>query len=536
MSSQNNQTEMQYKDSKHYKKEIGFWGYVMLNVGTMIGSGILLLPFATAAYAGPYIWAGWLIAGILVVFIILVYSKLVELYPVTGGMSRYPYYSHGGLTSFLASVNSIFYYSLIIVPIEAQATVNYLNLFWPVFLTPSGPTPLGYLIEVLIVIIIAVIIYFGIKWVSGTNFALTVIKLSLVLFFGLFMFAFFWSPQNFTDPQIAYSPKGIPGIFAAAGMSLFAYIGFRRTAIYAGEAKDIKVLNKSEIVAWAIVIVIYVFMTIALIGAINWEKLAPIAAKQGINLYPGNWGGIGSLSGPFAAMALGFGIIWLYYLFLLDGIISPNGVSIVELGGIPRLFYAAAKTKYMPKSFLNVDKKTGTPVLGLIVATIISIVFLFVIPLYRQSVDIFVAGSNVLFATGPPAVVAVLKRKGINPGYYSIIAPLAMITSSLMIYWSGFPYSLYGVVAIFALVPMFWYYVHKGEARGDWKNGLWYIVYIIVMVAISGLGDPTFGGIGVIPFPLDFVIIIVLAIIFYYWAVESRLPNDPEEAEDVVVE
>ncbi|MGC8709621.1 MAG: APC family permease, partial [Thermoplasmata archaeon] len=159
----------QYQDSKHYKKEVGFWGNVMLNVGAMIGSGILLLPFVTSAYAGPYIWISWLIAGFLVLPIILIYSKLIEMYPVTGGMSRYPYYSHGGFTSFLASVNSIFYYSLIIVPIEAQATVRYLNAFWPVFLTSSAaPTAIGYLTEVIIVIVIALIIYFGIKWVSGT--------------------------------------------------------------------------------------------------------------------------------------------------------------------------------------------------------------------------------------------------------------------------------------------------------------------------------------------------------------------------------
>lgn len=525
----------QYLDSKHFKKEVGFWGNVMLNVGAMIGSGILVLPFVTSAYAGPYIWLSWLIAGLLILPVILVYSKLIEMYPVTGGMSRYPYYSHGGFTSFLASVNSIFYYSLIIVPIEAQATVIYLNLFWPVFLTSgAAPTPIGYLTEVIIVVVIALIIYFGIKWVSGTNFALTLIKLLLVVMFGIIMISFFFSPVNFTDPKIAYLPKGVPGIFAAAGMSIFAYIGFRRTAIYAGEAKDIKALNRTEIVAWAIVIVIYIFMTIALIGAINWDKLAPIAQKQGINLYPGNWTGIGSLSGPFAAMALGFGLIWLYYLFLLDGLISPNGVSIVELGGVPRLFYAASKTRYMPKALMKVDKKTGTPVWGLVVSAIIGIAFLFLIPLYRQSVDVLIAGSNILFATGPAAVAGVLARKKIKaPLYLWVIGPLAMIASSLIFYWAMFPYTLYGVIAIFVLIPMFYYYVRKKEARGDWKNGLWYIVYIIMMVIVSYLGETTFGGLGTLSFPYDFVVIIIIAIIFYFWAMKSRLSVDPEEAPDI---
>ncbi|MFP3318793.1 MAG: hypothetical protein RXP98_06425 [Thermoplasmata archaeon] len=44
----------QYQDSKHYKKEVGFWGNVMLNVGAMIGSGILLLPFVTSPVANSF--------------------------------------------------------------------------------------------------------------------------------------------------------------------------------------------------------------------------------------------------------------------------------------------------------------------------------------------------------------------------------------------------------------------------------------------------------------------------------------------------
>ncbi|MEM2200094.1 MAG: amino acid:proton symporter, partial [Thermoplasmata archaeon] len=77
------------------------------------------------------------------------------------------------------------------------------------------------------------------------------------------------------------------------------------------------------------------------------------------------------------------------------------------------------------------------------------------------------------------------------------------------------------------------YYVRKGEARGDWKNGLWYIIYIIIMVIISYTGDTTFGGLGILSFPYDFLVIIIVGIVFYYLAMVSRLPVDPEEAKDI---
>ena len=53
------------------------------------------------------------------------------------------------------------------------------------------------------------------------------------------------------------------------------------------------------------------------------------------------------------------------------------------------------------------------------------------------------------------------------------------------------------------------------------------------MVIINYTGDTTFGGLGILSFTYDFLVIIIVGIVFYYLAMVSRLPVDPEEAKDI---
>lgn len=59
-------------------------------------------------------------------------------------------------------------------------------------------------------------------------------------------------------------------------------------------------------------------------------------------------------------------------------------------------------------------------------------------------------------------------------------------------------------------------------------------MYLIVMALFSYIGSEKFGGINVIKYGWDFVFLVVLSIIFYYWGVKSAWENQYlKEAEDV---
>ncbi|WP_287961314.1 amino acid permease, partial [Acidiplasma sp.] len=100
------------KQDKRLRKALNTWDLYFLSLGGIIGSGWLFAAAASAGTTGPAATLSWLIGGILVLFIALVYAELGSMIPRTGAISRYGHYSHGGVaglffgwTYFLSAVS-----------------------------------------------------------------------------------------------------------------------------------------------------------------------------------------------------------------------------------------------------------------------------------------------------------------------------------------------------------------------------------------------------------------------------------------------
>jgi hypothetical protein len=52
------------------------------------------------------------------------------------------------------------------------------------------------------------------------------------------------------------------------------------------------------------------------------------------------------------------------------------------------------------------------------------------------------------------------------------------------------------------------------------------VVYLLCMMTISYLGSEKFGGLNVIPFGWDMVIITCLSLVFYSWAIKSGFQTE----------
>ena len=73
-------------------------------------------------------------------------------------------------------------------------------------------------------------------------------------------------------------------------------------------------------------------------------------------------------------------------------------------------------------------------------------------------------------------------------------------------------------------LPIYFYYEYKAKNSDTWKafkSALWLIVYLIFISLISYAGSHEFNGAGWISYPWDFVVIIGVSLIFYYWGVKS---------------
>lgn len=183
---------------KQLRKALSRWEMLFLSLGGVIGSGWLFGPLKAASFAGAAAILSWIIAGILVLFIGLAYAELSSAMPKTGGIVRYPHYSHGGFTGYL--MTWAYFLSAASVPaIEAVAVVTYLAALVPSLTYLNGVLmPLGIITAYVLLIIFFFIQYVGVNWTGLiTHIAgwwkLIVPTLSVVL-----LLAFDFNPSNFT--------------------------------------------------------------------------------------------------------------------------------------------------------------------------------------------------------------------------------------------------------------------------------------------------------------------------------------------------
>jgi hypothetical protein len=69
-------------------------------------------------------------------------------------------------------------------------------------------------------------------------------------------------------------------------------------------------------------------------------------------------------------------------------------------------------------------------------------------------------------------------------------------------------------------LPVFFYFQAKSGFGGfnqDLKAAWWLVAYLPIMAILSLIGSKQFGGLGVLPYGWDMLVVIVFSLIFYYW-------------------
>ncbi|HUZ39610.1 MAG TPA: APC family permease [Streptosporangiaceae bacterium] len=509
------------------RRDVGFIGLFMSSEGSIIGSGWLFAALGAALIAGSAAIISWILAGIAVIIIALVYAELGAMYPVAGGAGRFPHYAFGSV----AGISFGFFAWLqaaSVAPIEVLAVEGYASYWWPALIHSSGPstgliTPLGYLVAVVLMAAFTAINFLGVKWLAHTNSAITWWKIAIPVLAIIILFTKFHT-ANFTAAG-GFMPTGMKGVFSAiaSGGIVFAYLGFEQADQLAGEARNPqRNIPRAIIGAVLVGVVIYCLLEVVFIGALPGSQLlhgfANIPDKNIIN-------------GPFAGLAGIVGLGWLAFLLRVDAVISPSGTGLIYNTSTSRLSYGLAKNRYYPQIFDRTDKR-GVPWFGLIFAFAVGLVFFLPFPSWYKLVSLVTAASVLMYAGAPLAMGAFrmqvpdAKRPYRLPGA-AVLAPIAFIVSNLIIYWTGWD-TLWklGIVVVLGYVLIGAAMIFDSERpKLQWKSAVWLPVYLIGMGVISYLG--TFGGgRGTIAFGfLDTGIVVLFSVGIYYWALATRLPD-----------
>src|SRR5947209_11236903 len=181
------------EQSTKMRRDIGVIGLLFASVGSIIGSGWLFGALTASQLAGPSAILSWVIAAAMMMLIGLVFAELGTMFPVSGGVVRFPHLSHGSFASY--TTGWILWVAVATTaPIEVEGALQYATRYAPLtskHIKGGEPvhtlTGLGYLVAVIAMAAFVLINYYGIRWFARVNNVAVWWKLGvLVLVIGAF--------------------------------------------------------------------------------------------------------------------------------------------------------------------------------------------------------------------------------------------------------------------------------------------------------------------------------------------------------------
>lgn len=265
-------------ESHQLKRDLGVWSAAAIVVGTVIGSGIFIVPSTMIRQVGSplKVLAVFIAGGFLSLFGALSYAELAAAMPEAGGEYVYLREAYGPLWAFLYGWTQMWVAKSGSIATLATGFYIYLANFrpelgkiWVVTPLPLGegglPLPIRYgqLLAIGVIAVLAFINYFGVRVGGNVQVATTLLKVGLIgAIIAIGLFSGTGSTGNYHSSTPA--PGGTLGFFAALVGALWAYDGWNNVTMVASEVRrPQRNLPLALILGTAAVIAIYVLTNLA---------------------------------------------------------------------------------------------------------------------------------------------------------------------------------------------------------------------------------------------------------------------------------
>ena len=375
------------------KRTLTAFNLTMLGIGAIIGAGIFSLTgTASANYAGPGIVYSFIIGGILCALAGVCYAEMASMIPVAGSAYAYSYATMGEFIAWIIGWDLILEYAFGAVTVSTSWSGYFLSLVhktlgvsvsdtmlrftkgpWEQVLLNDGVTQaFGYwnVPASFIGLVVAAILYRGMKESATVNNMIVVIKVTIVLVFIALGISLVSHDNLFVNPaasgMAALVPAkewiklngrdvfaygwGMNGVLTGAGVVFFAYIGFDAVSTTAQEAKNPKRdLPIGILGSLVICTLLYILVALTLTGVVNFKQLGvPDPIAVGIDRIVALRGWSSSAQTIFT------------FFIKLGALSGLTSVILVMMMGQTRIFYAMSKDGLLPW-FGAVHKTHGTP-------------------------------------------------------------------------------------------------------------------------------------------------------------------------------
>jgi basic amino acid/polyamine antiporter, APA family len=350
------------------RKRLTATDLTVFGIGVIVGTGIFVLTGQVAKEtAGPAVAVSFVVAGIVCALAALCYAEFASTIPVAGSAYTFSFATLGEFPAWVIGWDLILELALAAAVVAVGWSGYFASLLstFGLNLPPSiaGADPVVNVPAIAIVALLTAVLVAGIKLSSRVNLILVITKVAVVLLVivaGLF----FIKSANYTPfiPEAVPTERvegleaplfqvlfgitpvafGVIGIFSAAAIVFFAFIGFDIVATAAEETVDPqRDVPRGIIGSLVICTILYVAVSLVVVGMQHYTQLSTDAP----------------LSGAFTAV----GQPWLASIIGVGAIAGLTTVVLVLLMGQTRVLFAMCRDGLLPRSMAKVHPRFGTP-------------------------------------------------------------------------------------------------------------------------------------------------------------------------------
>lgn len=456
-------------------KQLGVRDLTAFGIAAIIGAGVFSTIGNASFQGGPGVVLLFIFIAFACGFTAFAYAEFASLVPVSGSAYTYSYVAFGELVAWFIGWALIMEYAVgnvvvavswsdyftglldkINIPIlgihgihvPEWASIDYVSarngfdeaaakltsgiavsdlntaeqtayLAWTNAPVIAGFHLIADLPAILIVMIITVLIYRGIKETRNASNIMVAIKLTIVLMV-IVLGTFYVNAENWNP----FLPNGVTGVLSGVSAVFFAYIGFDAISTTAEECKNPeRDLPKSIMYSIIICTILYVVIALVLTGMVKYDQLA--------------------VGDPLAFVFEKVNLNWISGVIAISAVVAMASVLLVFQLGQPRIWMSMSRDGLLPKKFATIHPRFKTPSFSTIVTMWVVIIPVLVIPtnivLDLTSMGtlfafVLVCGGVLKMQTDPAAPRGKFRTPYANAKY---ILPVIMAAAIILVFTRG---------------------------------------------------------------------------------------------------
>ena len=445
------------------KRDLGTGAAVSIVIGTVIGSGIFLVPhdMIKSAQTPTLVFLIFVFGGLLSLAGALTYAELAAALPEAGGEYAYLRAAYGPLWGFLYSWTQMWVAKSGSIATLATGFFIYLANFFPILeqvffriplpLAPGGGLEVHYgqLLAIALILSLGALNYFGVKLGGNVQLAVTVIKVSL--FAGIIAAGIFAGHAHAPNPPALSMTTS--GFFAALVAALWAYDGWNNVSMVASEIRNPQRNLPLALIGGTVAV-------IAIYLAANWAYFHVLSAAE----VAAN----SRVAGEMMRQIMGTAGANLVSVAAMISIFAALNGSILTGARVP---YAAARDGLFFRSFAVVHPVYRTPGGSIAGMTLWACVLVVISGGFRELFTYVIFASWILYAMTALAVIVLrIKRPELERPYrtwgYPLVPIVFVLVAALLIVatlmdspWE----SVKGLVVIAAGLPFYIYWKRRSK-------------------------------------------------------------------------